>query len=103
MTNDKATFVLPDKADRRFAAASAVVYHLWNGTSDEDTEKRVNGFYKVLMAMHNDFGAMMIRSAMLGNKKVTPMEAMKKIMTNRNYAVAAKKFSNNMVQGFGNL
>ena len=103
MTNDKATFVLPDKADRRFAVASAVVYHLWNGTSDEDTENRVNGFYKVLMAMPNDFGAMMIKSAMLGNKKVTPMDAMRKIMTNKNYAEAAKKFSNNMVQGIGNL
>jgi hypothetical protein len=93
MLDEKKPFVLPDKADRRYAVVSAVVYHLWNGTSTEDTEKRVNGFYKILMTMPNDFAAMMIRSAMLGNKSVTPMDAVKWIMTNKNYATAAKAFA----------
>lgn len=103
MTNDKAEFELPDKADRRYAVASAVIYHLWNGSDAKDTEKRVNGFYKVLEKMPNDFGAMMIRAAMLGNKKVKPMEAMKLIMTNKNYAAAAKKFIGGMSQAAGTL
>ena len=105
MLNEKVKFELPEKADKRFAVASAVVYHLWNGTDEKDTEKRVNGFYKILNEMPNDFGAMMIRSAMLGNKKVTPMEAMKKIMTNKNYATSAKKFMGAMNggQNFGAL
>lgn len=93
MLDESKAFVLPDKADRRYAVASAVVYHLWNGVSDEETEKRVNGFYKILMSMPNDFAAMMIRAALLGNKSVKPMEAMKWIMTNKNYASAAKAFA----------
>ena len=92
MLNDKAEFTLPDKNDKKYAVASAVIYHLWNGTDEKDTEARINGFYRILSKMPNDFGAMMIRSAMLGNKKVKPMDAMKKIMTNKNSATAAKKF-----------
>lgn len=92
MINEKAEFVLPDKNDKKYAVASAVIYHLWNGTNEKDTEARINGFYRILSKMPNDFGAMMIRSAMLGNKKVKPMDAMRKIMTNKNYATAAKKF-----------
>ena len=93
MMNDKADFTLPEKADKKYAMVSAVIYHLWNGTDDADTEKRVNGFYRILMKMPNDFGAMMIKSAMLGNKKVKPMEAMRHIMMNKNYAEASKKFT----------
>ena len=53
--------------------------------------------------MPNDFGAMMIRAAMLGNKKVKPMDAMRKIMTNKNYATAAKQFMAGMNPSFGTL
>jgi len=103
MTNDKAEFELPDKADRRYAVASAVVYHLWNGKNEKDTEARVNGFYKILMKMPNDFAAMMVRAAMLGNKSVTPMEAMKKIMMNKNYKAASEKFKTALNKQFGTL
>lgn len=103
MTNEKAEFELPDKADRRFAVASAVVYHLWNGKDENDTEARVNGFYKILMKMPNDFAAMMVRTAMLGNKSVTPMDAMKKIMMNKNYKAASEKFKTALNKQFGTL
>ena len=103
MTNDKAEFELPDKADRRYAVASAVIYHLWNGKNEKDTEARVNGFYKILMKMPNDFAAMMVRAAMLGNKTVTPMEAMKKIMMNKNYKAASEKFKTALNKQFGTL
>jgi len=93
MLNENANFELPEKADKKYAVVSAVIYHLWNGKSTEDTEKRVNGFFKILSKMPNDFGAMMIKAAMLGNKKVKPLEAMKMIMTNKNYTEVAKKFA----------
>lgn len=93
MLDESVPFTAPEKSDKKYAIASAVIYHLWNGTSDEDTTNRINGFYKILMGMPNDFAAMMIRAAMLGNKKVKPMEAMKMIMTNKNYANAAKAFA----------
>lgn len=91
MTNDKISFELPDKADKRYAVISAVIYHLWNSEDKKETEKRINGFYKILDKMPNDFAAMMIKAAMMGNKKVKPTEAMQKIITNKNYIIAAKK------------
>jgi hypothetical protein len=103
MTNPKAEFTLPEKADRRYAVASAVIYHMWGGKTEEDTEARVNGFYKILMKMPNDFAAMMVRAAMLGNKTVTPMDAMKKIMTNKNYKAASDKFKSALSKQFGTL
>lgn len=103
MTNEDAEFTLPDKADRRYAVASAVVYHLWNGKTDEETEKRINGFYKILMKMPNDFAAMMARAAMLGNKSVAPMDAMMKLMKNKNFRPAAEKFKLTADRQFGTL
>ena len=91
MTNDKISFELPDKADKKYAVISAVIYHLWNSEDKKETEKRINGFYKILDKMPNDFAAMMIKAAMMGNKKVKPTEAMQKIITNKNYIIAAKK------------
>ena len=96
MLNEAIPFEAPDKADRRYAIASAVIYHLWGGKDDVETEQRVNGFYKILMKMPSDFAAMMIRSAMLGSKNVNPMQAMKWIMTNKNYANATKLFQESM-------
>lgn len=102
MLDPKAEFTVPKEADRRYAVASAVVYHLWNGKTKKDQEARVNGFYKILMAMPNDFAAMMVRAAMVGNKNVQPMEAMKAIMSNSNYKKASSKFTNAM-KGIGTL
>ena len=103
MLNDKAEFKLPTKADEKYAVTSAVIYHLWNGKDEAETQKRVDGFYKILMAMPNDFAAMMVRSAMLGNTKVTPMEAMKYIMSNSHYEAASKKFTSAAARQFGTL
>lgn len=103
MTNDKVPFELPDKADKRYAVISAVIYHLWNSEDDKETEKRINGFYKILDKMPNDFAAMMIKAAMLGSKKVGPMDAMRKIMTNKNYAIASRKMSQVMAQSIGTM
>lgn len=105
MTNDKSEFKIPEKekADKLYAIASAVVYHLWNGKDEEDTTRRVNGFYKILMQMPNDFATLMVRSAFLGNKNVTPMEAMKHIMNNEHYPEASKKFTAAAAKQFGTL
>lgn len=105
MMNDKAEFKVPEKekADKLYAIASAVVYHLWNGKDEDDTTRRVNGFYKILMQMPNDFAALMVRSAFLGNKNVTPMEAMKHIMNNEHYPEASKKFTTAAAKQFGTL
>ena len=46
---------------------------------------------------------MMVRAAMLGNKTVTPMEAMKKIMMNKNYKAASEKFKTALNKQFGTL
>ena len=102
MLDEKKEFELPSKADERYAVASAVVYHMWNGNNEDEHITRVNGFYKILKKMPSDFASMMIRSAMLGNKNVTALDAIRLIMTNKNYHEAAKNL-NKIIQDVGSL
>jgi len=103
MTDESKDFTLPSKADERFAVASAVVYHLWNGKDAEEQEKRINGFYKILMKMPNDFGALMIKSAMLGNNKIESFDAMSALISNKNYKAASKKFETSFSEQYMSL
>ena len=103
MTNPKKEVVIPEKADRRYAMCSAIVYHLWGGKNKADEEKRIDGFFKVLMKMPNDFAALMVKSAMLGNKSVTQMDAMNKLLKSKHYPAAAKKFTVSFSQQYNSL
>jgi len=81
MTGDADDFKMPSQADQKYAVASAAVYHLWNGKDEEETKARLDGFCKILKKMSNDFAQSMIQSAMLGNSKVTQMQAMQYLMS----------------------
>lgn len=92
MLDEKRTFTQPSKADERFAAVSAVIYHIWRGKDDAETEKLINGFYKVLNGLDNDFAALLVKGVMLGSDIIKPLQAMEKIIGNPNYKKAAEKF-----------
>lgn len=95
MLDEGKAFEVPEKADKKYAVASAVVYHLWNGKDKEDAEKRLNGFYKIIAKMPNDFAAMMVNAALVGNKTVTSIEAVKKISGHKDFVKVGKVFTNN--------
>lgn len=93
MTNPKVPVKIPTRADEKYAFVSAVAYLLWNGKDAKDETARIDGFYRICMELSSDFCTMLAKSVMLGNTKIKPVEAMTKIMKNKNYAKLAKKFN----------
>ncbi len=47
MINPDKKITIPEKADRRYAFAAAVVYHLWRGADAEAEERLLAGFYRI--------------------------------------------------------
>lgn len=92
MLNPDAEIVIPERADERYAMASAVSYLLWNGKSDADDEKRVDGMYRICMQMPSDFATLIVKNAMLGNSRVSRVQACMKVAKAKGYAEFAKKF-----------
>lgn len=83
MLEDPATpVVIPEKSKRseRFAFLSAVAYQLWAGGDDQHDTLRVEGLFRVLDKLTPDFAAMLLTAAQQGNKRLTELEAMEKIM-----------------------
>ena len=67
MTDPDKKITIPEKADRRYAFAAAVVYHLWRGADAEAEERLLAGFYRIAAKMPGDFATMMMMDAMAGN------------------------------------
>jgi len=103
LTNPKKEFKMPEKADERYAVVSAVIYHLWNGETEAEQNKRVDGFYRILDKLTPDFAALLVKGAMMGNDKVKPMEAMNAICSNKHYDAAAEKFDKAFSQQYAAL
>lgn len=91
LTDPKAKIVVPSKADERCAFAAAVSYLLWNGKNEADDKKRVDGLYRILNEMTSDFCVLIVKAAMLGNARVSKMQAIKHICSAKGYADFAKK------------
>lgn len=92
MTNPKAEFECPEKADERYAVASAVAYLLWNAKDEADQKARIDGMFRIAMKMPSSFATMIAQGAMLGSKKVTAVQAAAMIVKNENFKEFAKKF-----------
>lgn len=58
MTNPNADIVIPDRADRRYALCSAMVYLLWRGRDEHDENSRIEGFYRISLKLPSDFASM---------------------------------------------
>lgn len=100
LTNPKAKINIPMKSDERYAFCSAVIYHLWNGTSEEDDKQRVEGMYRIINELTPDFATMVIHAATQGNKRVNRLSALKMIMMSKHYANFQKKFGKSSTKTF---
>ena len=100
LTNPKAEVNISEKSDEKYAFCSALIYHLWNGKSEEDDKQRVEGLFKVIMKLTPDFATMVIRAASQGNKRINRITALKLLMTNKSYVDFQKKFSKSAVSSF---
>ena len=64
MLNEKSSFKFPEKADRAYAVCTALVYHLWKGVDKDDEEKRLNGFFRLIMDMPSSYATMCMMDAL---------------------------------------
>ena len=81
---------IPEKADRRYAFAAAVIYHLWRGKDAEEEENLIAGFYRIAAKMPGDFATMMMMDAMAGNGKIVSETCANKLFNHHGYTEWAR-------------
>ena len=69
MTNPNKRIVIPEAADRRYALCAAMTYLVWRGKDEEETARRIDGFYRICMELSSDFASMAMMDAMAGNRR----------------------------------
>ena len=69
MTDPAQPVRIPEAADRKYALYAAVTYLLWRGRDADDEARRIDGFYRICMAMSSDFASMAMMDAMAGNRR----------------------------------
>lgn len=92
MVNPKAKIVIPSRGDEKHAFTSAVSYLLWQGENKKDQTARINGLFRIVEALDEAYGMLLVKSAMLGNSKIQPAEAAIMITENKNYAKFTAKY-----------
>lgn len=92
MLDPNAEIVIPKKADECYAMCAAISYLLWNGKDEADTKARIEGMYRIIMKLEPDFATLVAKNSMLGNTKVSRVEACAKLIGAKGYAEFAKKF-----------
>lgn len=85
MTDPDEPVVIPDRADEKYAMASAVGYLLWNGKDATDEAKRISGFFRICSKLPADFATMLVKNAMAGNPRVPRVKAVIKISSHDGY------------------
>lgn len=69
MLNSNLPFNVPEKADQRYAVTSALVYWVWHGQNGEESEKLLDGFYRLNLQLPSDFATLAMIDAMAGNNQ----------------------------------
>ena len=91
MTDPTRKITIPEKPDRRYAFAAAVVYHLWRGADPAEEEQLLAGFYRIALKMPGDFATMMMMDAMAGNGRGGSEECADKLFNHPMYAAWSKQ------------
>ena len=60
LVNPSAKIVIPEKAEGRYALCAAVAYLLWRGRDEADERARIDGFFRVALALPADFSTMVM-------------------------------------------
>jgi len=66
MLDPKKVMQIPERADQKHAICSAMVYHLWRGRDEQESQKLLDGFFRISLELPSDFAAMSIIDAMFG-------------------------------------
>jgi hypothetical protein len=68
---------VPTKSDEKYALASAVIYHAWNGKDEKESLARLSGVFKIANQMTADFAAMMVCAVANGTNTISKGDAIK--------------------------
>ena len=96
MLDEKKPVKVPSRDDLKYAMTSAMVYHLWRGTDEKDTAKRVAGFLRISMKLPPAFATMAMTAARLGTERVKPTMAVMALMRHPSYKEWREKFGKNL-------
>jgi len=86
MTDPKSKIVIPDRADRKYALCSSMVYLLWRGKDKADQAARLDGFYRICCALTSDFASMAVLAAIKSKDKAVAKERASALLTHPRFA-----------------
>ena len=92
MTDPNAKIVIPTKLDQKYAMVSAATYLVWNSDDNDELNKRVDGLFRIALELTSDFATMLFINAMLGNNRISRIDAAKRIIHSKLYPDFQKKF-----------
>ena len=91
MTDPARPVRIPDRADRKYALCAAAAYLLWRGRDPADEARRIDGFYRICMALPSDFASLAMIDAMSGNRRGAEAAAAEKLFHHPRYKEWADK------------
>lgn len=91
MTDPDRPVKVPEAADRRYALCAAAAYLVWRGKDEAEEARRIDGFYRVCMALTSDFASLAMMDAMAGRRRGEESAAAEKLFRHPRYAEWAAK------------
>ena len=91
MRDPSAEIKIPQKADMKYALCSAAAYHVWRGEDAQDAARRLDGFYRLCIALSSDFASMLMMDAMTGTGLISDEEACNRLFAHKSYKVWREK------------
>ena len=85
MRDPSAEVKIPQKADMKYALCSAAAYHVWRGEDAQDAARRLDGFYRLCIALSSDFASMLMMDAMTGTGLISDEEACNRLFAHKSY------------------
>ena len=82
---------IPARADMKYALCSAVAYYVWRGENEKDAALRLDGFYRICMALSSDFATMLMIDAMTGTGLISNEEACERLVAHKSYKAWSDK------------
>ena len=91
MRDPSAEIKIPQKADMKYALCSAAAYHVWRGQDAQDAALRLDGFYRICLALSSDFATMLMMDAMTGTGMISNEEACERLFEHKSYKKWSEK------------
>ena len=91
MRDPSAEIKIPQKADMKYALCSAAAYHVWRGEDAQDAARRLDGFYRLCIALSSDFASMLMMDAMTGAGLISEKEACERLFAHKSYQEWSEK------------